>query len=538
MATGTTIKGLTIEIGGNTQPLNKALGEVNTKTKSLQTELRQVERLLKLDPSNTELLAQKQRLLSESINTTKDKLTSLKDAEKQVNKQLKEGKVGEDQYRALQREVIKTEQELKNLESQALKANAVLSKEDATRNLKNIGLAAGAAAVAVGVAAIKYGKDFETAIAKVSTIADTTQVPLKDLEKQIKELSSQTGISAEEIANNVYDAISAGQDTADAVNFVSNSTKLAKAGFAEAGQSLDVLTTILNAYGMEASEVNKVSDILVQTQNKGKTTVGELSSVMGKIIPTAKGTGVSLEQVAAGYAIMTSNGIAAAESTTYMNGLFNELSKTGSKTDVELRKISGKSFKELMDSGSSVADVLEMLNNSAKANNLTLKDLFGSAEAGKAAMTILGEGADAFNESVEDMKNSAGATDEAFNKVTNTVDERFNKAINKAKNYVIGLYDNIKPIIIALIDMAEWLGKNEAALALIGVAIATVTALVVAFNVQQLLLASGMTLWSAIAAAATTVTTALGVAFAFFNKPDWTCYFSNWSSNSYWSTTL
>ena len=128
----------------------------------------------------------------------------------------------------------------------------------------------------------------------------------------------------------------------DAVNFVTNSTKLAKAGFAESSQTLDVLTTVLNAYGMSADKVSTVSDMLVQTQNKGKVTVGELASSMGKIIPTANASNVSLEQLCAGYAIMTSKGIAAAETTTYMNSMLNELSKSGSTTDKLLRAEDGR----------------------------------------------------------------------------------------------------------------------------------------------------------------------------------------------------
>ena len=116
-------------------------------------------------------------------------------------------------------------------------------------------------------------------------------MPLSELQKAILDLSNQTGISSTEIANNVYDAISAGQKTGDAVNFVSNSTMLAKAGFADAGNALDILTTIMNAYGLEASEVTNVSDILIQTQNLGKTTVAELSTSMGKIILLPKQMG-------------------------------------------------------------------------------------------------------------------------------------------------------------------------------------------------------------------------------------------------------
>lgn len=146
------------------------------------------------------------------------------------------------------------------------------------------------------------------------------------------------GISAKEIAENVYSAISAGQDTANAVDFVRTSTQLATAGFADAGQSLDVLTTILNAYGMSADQAASVSDKLIMTQNMGKTTVAELASSMGKVIPTANMYGVSLDDIASAYVTTTKNGISTAESTTYINGMLNELGKSGSKASDILKK--------------------------------------------------------------------------------------------------------------------------------------------------------------------------------------------------------
>ena len=206
-----------------------------------------------------------------------------------------------------------------NSEQAKIKENIAATKTQLMGTIR----AVGAVAAAIYAGPVQAAQKYETAMAKVGTIADTKQVPLEQLSSEIMKLSNTTGIAAEAIADDVYNAISAGQQTGDAVNFVSYSTKLAKAGFAESAQTLDVLTTILNAYGMEAEEVSKVSDMLVQTQNKGKVSVGELSSVMGKIIPTANANNVALEQLCAGYAIMTSKGIAAAETTTYMNSMLN-----------------------------------------------------------------------------------------------------------------------------------------------------------------------------------------------------------------------
>lgn len=312
--------------------------------------------------------------------------------------------------------------------------------------------AIGAIATAVYAGPVQAAQKYETAIAKVGTIADTQEVPLGTLSQQIMQLSNQTGIAASAVADDVYNAISAGQKTADAVNFVTNSTKLAKAGFAESSQTLDVLTTVLNAYGMSADKVGTVSDMLVQTQNKGKVTVGELASSMGKIIPTANASNVSLEQLCAGYAIMTSKGIAAAETTTYMNSMLNELSKSGSTTDKLLREKMGGSFSELMKSGKSLGEILGGIQDEASKSGLALSDMFSSSEAGKAAMSLLSNGVDGFNASVQDMVNSVGATDSAFAKMEGTTEAKMEKAKNSIANLSIVLGQNLLPIVGNMAD--------------------------------------------------------------------------------------
>lgn len=335
-----------------------------------------------------------------------------------------------------------------NSEQAKIKENIAATK---TQLLGTIG-AVSAVAAAIYAGPVQAAQEYETAIAKVSTIADANVVPIEEMSSEIMKLSNTTGIAASQIADDVYNAISAGQQTGDAVNFVSYSTKLAKAGFAESAQTLDVLTTILNAYGMEAEEVSKVSDMLVQTQNKGKVSVGELSSVMGKIIPTANANNVALEQLCAGYAIMTSKGIAAAETTTYMNSMLNELSKSGTTAEKTLRATTGKSFKELMTEGKSLGEVIQILQEEAEKSGKSLNDMFGSAEAGKAAVSLLSGGVEGFNEQVEGMIDSVGATEEAFAKMDSTTEAKMQKAKNSIANLGIVLGQNFLPIVGDLAD--------------------------------------------------------------------------------------
>lgn len=363
-----------------------------------------------------------------ALNEAEASLNEYKSRLKEVNEQLKFGKASIEEYAE---KVQKAGEKVKD-------AGSGMTKKVT------------APILAAGAASAKMAMDFEDSMAKVSTIADATEVPMDEMQKAILDLSNQTGISSEEIAQNVYDSISAGQKTGDAVNFVSNSTKLAKAGFADAGAALDVLTTIKNAYGLKASEVTNVSDMLIQTQNLGKTTVADLASSMGKVIPTANAYGVSLDELCAGYAIMTANGVATAESTTYMNGMLNELGKSGTTVSETLKEKTGKTFKELMDSGMSLSDVLKIISDAATENNKSFGDMWSSSEAGKAGMILLGDSAENFNGVLEQMQNSAGATNTAFEKL-DTNSTKIKKATNELKNDAIDLgttlMEELAPII-------------------------------------------------------------------------------------------
>ena len=485
------IKGITVKIGADTTDLSKAMSSANRSISTTQKQLNEVQKALKLDPSNTELLAQKYRLLMEKADETRKKLQTLKDAQSQVEEQYRNGEIDQGKYDAFRRELITTENQLKELEKDVARSNVTINSFG--EKMKETGgklTAAGktimplsAAVAGIGTAAAVSAVNFEDAMAKVSTITDTTEVPLDSLRSQILELSSQTGISANEIADNVYNAISAGQKTGDAVNFVTKSTKLAKAGFADAGSALDVLTTILNAYGMEASEVTNVSDMLIQTQNLGKTTVAELSSSMGKVIPTANAYHVQLDQLCTGYAKMTANGVATAESTTYMNSMLNELGKSGTTVSDILKEKTGKSFAELMENGASLADVLSILKDSADEQNLSFGDLWSSAEAGKAGLILLGDSADDFNATLAQMRESTGAAESAFEKLQ-TNSSKINKAVNAVKNTFIILggviLDTFSPAInavtISIQRLCEWVSSLPTGIQTVIVVIGTLIA--------------------------------------------------------------
>lgn len=403
---------------------NKEYSRLNEKYKANQNQIQQA----------TAKIEEQQRSLEELAQELREAGLNTDDLER-ANERLKNS------YERLQA----SQERLKNLNQQQEKIKQNISATK-TQILGTVG-AYTAVAAAIYAGPVQAAQKYETALAKVNTIADTTQVPLEKISQEVMALSNKTGVAANALAEDVYNAISAGQKTGDAVNFVSYSTKLAKAGFAETSQTLDVLTTILNAYGMSADKVGTVSDMLIQIQNKGKVSVGELSSVMGKIIPTANASNVALEQLGATYAIMTAGGIPAAETTTYANSMLKELSKSGSTADKILRKVAGGGFSDLMANGSSLAEVLDILQTEAQKSGKTISDMFGSGEAGTAALKIMEAGVDGFNASVQGMINSKDATDNAFAIMADTTESKMAKAKNSINNLQIVLGQNLLPIV-------------------------------------------------------------------------------------------
>lgn len=300
-------------------------------------------------------------------------------------------------------------------------------------------------------ASIKLASDFETSMAKVSTLTDGSASQLAEMRSQIVDVSNEYGVSASEVAEATYQAISAGQSAGDAVGFVSQSLALAKAGFTDASTATDTMTTVLNAYGMSADQATHVSDTLITAQNLGKTTVDELGASMGRVIPTASMAGVSFEQLSSAFVTTTKNGISTAESSTYINGMLNELAKSGSTASDALKDKTGKSFQELMASGSSLTEVLDILNQSAQESGMSITDMFGSQEAGKAAATLV-QHADDFNGAVQAMGNNADTTANALAKIDATPAEQMEKSLTQLKNLGIEIGTTVIPMVQPFVE--------------------------------------------------------------------------------------
>lgn len=306
--------------------------------------------------------------------------------------------------------------------------------------------------ISAGTAATKMAVDYESSFAKVSTLLDANVVNYQEYKNQLLDASSESKIAIDEFSEAVYSSISAGVDQTKAISFTTDAMKLAKGGFTDGAKAVDVLTTAINGYNLKSSDATRISDLLITTQNLGKTTVDELASSMGTVIPVASSVNFNVNELSASYAQLTKNGIATAESGTYLKAMLSELGKSGNITDGTLRELTGKGFAQLKAEGVSTTKILQMISDEAGKNGKTLKDMFSSVEAGSAALVLAkGSGAE-YNEMLQGMRSSAGATQEAFDKMDATPAEQLNGAINKLKNDAIKFGAAFVPVVTKVSD--------------------------------------------------------------------------------------
>ena len=331
------IKGITVEIGGDTTKLSKALEGVNKNIKNTQSQLKDVEKLLKLDPKNTELLSQKQKVLADSISATKDKLATLKTAAEQANTALANGDITQQQYDALQREIVETENELKRLEAEAKKANSELAKiGEAGQVLQNAGdkisgageklLPVTAGITAIGTAAVKTASDFDSAMSKVAAVSGATGDDLQALRDKAREMGAKTKFSASEAAEAMNYMAMAGWKTNDMLSGIDGIMNLAAASGEDHATTSDIVTDALTAFGLTAADSGHFADVLAAASSNANTNVSMLGESFKYCAPIAGALGFSCEDTAEALGLMANAGIKSTQSGTSMRSIMTALS--------------------------------------------------------------------------------------------------------------------------------------------------------------------------------------------------------------------
>lgn len=344
------IKGITVEINGDTTGLTKALANVNKEIKSTQSQLKDVEKLLKLDPGNTELLVQKHKLLGQAVEETKNKLQTLKTAQEQANEALKNGTITQEQYDGLQREIVETEQELKRLEEQANQSATALQKISATgeklqtvgSNIESAGkklLPVTGAVTALGTAAVKTAADFDSAMSQVAAVSGATGSDLEALRDKAREMGAKTKFSASEAAEAMNYMAMAGWKTGDMLDGIEGIMNLAAASGEDLATTSDIVTDALTALGLSAADSGHFADILAAASSNANTNVSMMGETFKYCAPVAGALGFTAEDTAEAIGLMANAGIKSSQAGTAMRTMLTNL--TGEV------KFSGAAFGEM-----------------------------------------------------------------------------------------------------------------------------------------------------------------------------------------------
>ena len=331
------IQGITVEIGGDTTKLQTALKGVNTEIRNTQSQLRDVDKLLKLDPGNTELLAQKHRLLGDAVKETKEKLETLKTAAEQADQALKDGTITQEQYDGLQREIAETEAKLKSLEEQA-KASGTALQEIAAKGekLKTVGdnvtevgkkfLPVTAGVVGLGTVAVKTAADFDSAMSKVAAVSGATGKDLDALRDKAREMGSKTKFSASEAAEAMNYMAMAGWKTEDMLSGIEGVMNLAAASGEDLATTSDIVTDALTAFGLSAKDSGHFADILAAASSNANTNVSMMGETFKYCAPIAGALGFSAEDTAEAIGLMANAGIKGSQAGTALRTIMNNLS--------------------------------------------------------------------------------------------------------------------------------------------------------------------------------------------------------------------
>lgn len=468
-----TIKGLMIEIGGNTQPLIKAMGEVNRVSRDLQSELRQVDRLLKLDPGNTDLITQKQKILAEQVNNTKERLETLKEAEKQAQEQFKQGKIGEDQYRAIQREVIKTEEELKKVSKQ-LKEMDWKSVTDgldkfgkkSTEIGKDMSLKVTAPILGIGAAATKIGMDFEQSISKVEAMSGATEEEMVRLEKAARDAGASTSKSASDAADALGYMALAGWDVNKSIDGLMPVLRLSEAGQIDLAKASSLVTDSMSAMGIEVEDLEKYLDIVAQTARSSNTDIDQMAEAYLGVGGVLRGLNIPLEESALALGMLANAGLKGSEAGTSLNKIILNLTAPTGRAAKALEELGYSAF-DSQGNFKGLETVLFDLKEMTSEMDMEQRNMYLSMIAGAEHIDGMNALMNGLDDSYEELTVSIKEADGALNEVATTMQDNNKGGLvelsSALEELALKIYDVLKPAIAELIEfiqgIVDWLNN-------------------------------------------------------------------------------
>lgn len=460
------IKGITVEIGGDTTKLQTALKGVNTEIRSTQSQLRDINKLLKLDPGNTELLAQKHRLLGSAVEETKQKLETLKTAAEQANTALANGEISQSQYDALQREIIETEQELKRLEEQANQSATALQKiaatgtkfQEAGGKISDVGkaiLPVSAAVTGIGVAGLKVASDFESGMSQVKAITGATGSDFDRLREKAIDLGATTAFSSKEVADAMTEMAKAGWSTEQIIDGMGGVLDATAASGENLGSVATIVADAITGFGLAAKDSATVADLMTQAANSGTIGISDLGESYKYIAPLAQSMGLSIQDVTTALSAMSMAGIKGSQAGTALRTVLANMAKPSSTVASAMEELnlnitnSDGSFKSLNE-------IVGIMRTSFSGLTDDQKAYYATALAGKEGMSgllsLLNLTEEEYNALSESMNNCSGVAGETAAVMQDNLQSKVEQLGGALESLAIKLSDYVIPFLTSLVE--------------------------------------------------------------------------------------
>lgn len=456
-----TIKGIIVEIGGDTSGLQKALKSVNTATSSLSKELRGINSLLKLDPSNTELLAQKQTVLTKNIEETSNKLEVLKKTQEEADNAMANGTdISEENYRNLQREIINTENKLKQLQLEASnwtqagkkieefgeKVTNISSKIDTLGSTLTTSLTL--PVLAIGTAAVTTGNDFEAQMSRVQAIAGATKDELKQLTDQAIQLGAETTFSASEVAEGMENLASAGFNTNEIMEAMPGLLDLAASSGAELATSSEIAASAIRGFGLEADKTGHVADVFAEAAARTNAQTEDMGEAMKYVAPVAKTVGLSIEETAAAIGIMSDAGVKGSQAGTTLRGGLTRIVKPTKMVRDAMEEL-GVEFYDSNGKMKSLTEIIKTLQDHTKGltdetKNQALAQIFGT-EALSGMLALVNRGSDELADMTKSFENCDGAAEKMADTMLDNTKGAFESLSGSLESAGIAIQQTLAP---------------------------------------------------------------------------------------------
>ena len=374
----------------------------------------------------------------------------------------------EAQVAGFKKELDEIKKQLKVVESTAAdsakKTGKALDDSGASANkfketLKDVGKSIAAAfavqqIVSFGRESVQAASAFEKSMGNVGTLVDANVESMESMGKSVRELAARTPVELGQLSSALYDVRSAGVSAEDAMAVLESSAQLGVAGLSTTAEAANIMTSAVNAFAAEGLSANEISDILFKTVKAGKTTLAELTAQFGGVAPAAAAAGVSLADLQASTAAITTLGTPAAAAQTQLKQALTEMQKPGTELSKIFKQLGAKDGLDLIKTSGSLGEAFRLIKEEAEASGMTVAQVTGSVETATAVLALGGTVNKTYNATLADMTTGANAVNLAFEKQAQTADAQFQLMQNAFEDVKIEIGNALMPV---LLDAAEGL---------------------------------------------------------------------------------